>query len=115
MAKCVEDVERPVTSGKCAVQCRDSSKVRNHQDEESQPVEQKQDRSFDLVKIKYLKFDIVKCVIFTKVELNTGQERECTTFKIDSGSDSNLMPFRIFRTLFPKSTIEALHSTKTAH
>ena len=31
---------------------------------------------------------------------------------MDSGADGSLMPFKIFKTPFPKSTIEALHSLK---
>ena len=34
--------------------------------------------------------------------------------KIDSRDDGNLIPFKIFRTLFPKSTIEALCTTKNS-
>ena len=45
------------------------------QDEEPKPVEQDQgNRSFDSVKIKYLKFDNVKSIIFTKLESSTSQE-----------------------------------------
>ena len=70
------------------------------QDGESQPVEQDQhDRSFDAV--KYLNYDSIKSIIFTKLESSTSQERVHITYKMDSRSDCNLMPFKIFKTVFP--------------
>ena len=46
------------------------------QDEKPSPLEQEQnDRCFDPINIKYLNFDNVKSVIFTKLELSTSQER----------------------------------------
>ena len=50
-----------------------------------------QDKSFDLVELKYLNFDNVKSVIFTKLEFNISQRRACMTNKIDSGTTGNLM------------------------
>ena len=46
------------------------------QDQEAQPVQSELcDRRFDLVKIKYHKFDSVKFMIFTKLESGTSQKR----------------------------------------
>ena len=83
------------------------------QDDESQLMKQnQQDKSFGSVKIKYLNFSNIKSVISTKLESNNGQKRACITYKIDSGADGNLMPFKNFKSLFPKSTIQALHDTR---
>ena len=62
-----------------------------------------QDKSFDLVKIKYLNLDNLKSVIFTKLESSTSQRRVYITYKIDAGANGNLMPFKNFKTFFPKS------------
>ena len=41
-------------------------------------------------------------------------KKGCVKYRINSGSDGNLMPLKIFKTLFPKSTIEPLHATKNS-
>ena len=60
-------------------------------------------RSFDSVNIKYLNFDNVKSVIFTRQELSTSQKTMHITYKIDNSSDGNLMLFKVFKIIFPKS------------
>ena len=65
------------------------------------------DRSFHSVNIRYLNFDNVKSLIFTKLEsLKNYSKRASITSKIDTGSNGNLI-------LFPKSTTAALHGIKT--
>ena len=71
-------------------------------------------RNFDLVNIRYLNFESVRSVIFTKLESSTSQQRNQITYKINTESDGNLIPFRVFKTLFPKSTIADLHATKNS-
>ena len=74
----------------------------DQQDEEPYPQEWEQnDRSFDSVNIKYHNFDNVKSVIFTKLESSTSQKRVHIKCKIDIRSNGNLVPFKIFRILFP--------------
>ena len=86
------------------------------QDNEPWPVEQDQhDRSFDSVKIKHLNFDKVKSIIFTKLESDTLSKRASITYKIDSGSDGNLMPFNRFKTVFHKSTLTGIACHKRTH
>ena len=45
------------------------------------------------------------CLIFTKLESSTSQKRANIAYKIDTGSYRNLMLFRVFRMLFPRSNI----------
>ena len=73
--------------------------------------QEQQDRSFDVVRVKYIKPDSVKTGMFTKLEASISQRRNQTTLKNDSGANGNLMVFKLFKSLFPKSTIEALHAT----
>ena len=83
------------------------------QNDEPQLMKQdQQDRSFDSEKIKCLNFDNVNSVICTKLESSTSQRGVWIAYKIDSGVNGNLMPFKNFKTLFLKSTTEALHATK---
>ena len=48
----------------------------------------------------------------TKLESSTSQRQTKITYKINSGMDGNLMPFKIFKCLSPKATIELLHASK---
>ena len=67
------------------------------QDEEMQIIEQEQcDRSFDLAKIKYHRFDNVKTIIFTNLESSTSPMKMHITYKTNSGNDGILMPFNIY-------------------
>ena len=70
------------------------------------------DRTFDSVNIRYLNFDNVKSVIFTKLESNTSQKGNNITCKVDTESDNNLMPFKVFKILFLKSAMTKLCTTK---
>ena len=65
-----------------------------------------QDRSFDMVKIKYLRSDGIKSGIFTKLTSRTTQRRPHVTYKIDSGVEGNLMPFTIFKTFFQSQQLK---------
>ena len=46
--------------------------------------------------------------MFTKLDLSTNQKRTNIAYKIDTCSDRNLMPLRVFRILFPQSTMVEL-------
>ena len=60
--------------------------------------------SFDMVRLKYVNLDSIKSVLFTKLESSTRQRQTKITYKINSRADGNLMPFKIFKCLFPKAT-----------
>ena len=68
-------------------------------------------RSFGFVNIKYIIFGNVKSVIFTKPESNPSQKRVHLRYQIDTGSNTNLMQFKVFKIIFPKSTLAVLHTT----
>ena len=70
-------------------------------------------QGFDVVRVKYITFDIIKSVLFIKLESSTSQKHTKLTYKIDSGADGNLMPVNILKSLFPKATTELLCATKT--
>ena len=52
----------------------------------------------------------MKSVVFTKLEPSTSQNRTNIAYKIHPGSDGSLMPFTVFRMLFPQSTIAKLNA-----
>ena len=57
------------------------------QEDEPQTVkEEGQDRSFEIVKVKYTYLDSVKSVIFTKLASSTSPRRTQITYKVDLGS-----------------------------
>ena len=72
----------------------------------------KQVRSFDAVRVKYINMDSIKSVIFTKLESTTRQRLTNTVYKVYTGANGNLMPLQILKNLFPKVTIEHFHATK---
>ena len=53
----------------------------------------------------------MKSAIFIKLESNRSQKRANIANKIDTDRDKNLMPFRIFTILFPRSTMAELNVT----
>ena len=70
-------------------------------------------KNIDSVNMKYLNFYNVRSVIFTKVELSTRKKkRTWIMYKIETGSNGNLMPFKVLKILFPRSVIAELHATK---
>ena len=67
-----------------------------HEEGETSPqVPEDQDWSFDVAQVNYINLDNVKSVLFTKLESSTSQRQTKMTYKIESGADGNLMPFKI--------------------
>ena len=73
---------------------------------QSGPVEQ--DGMLDMVMLKYINLYNVKSIIFTQLVFSTSWRGTHDIYKVDSESNGNLIPFRIFKPLFPRSKIEAL-------
>ena len=61
--------------------------------------------------MKFLTFNSIKSVIFATLESSTSQKRTKVVYRMDAGSDGNLMPFRVFRILFPRLTMAELNAT----
>ena len=60
-----------------------------------------------MVRTKMFNFHIIRSVLITKYKNKTGQITAELDNKIDTGSDSNLIPFHMFRPIFPRTpTIE---------
>ena len=70
------------------------------------------DRNFDVVRASCNNLDSIMSVILTELESSMSQRQIDIVYKIDVGADSNLMPFKIFKKLFLKLTLEQLCTTK---
>ena len=60
-------------------------------------------QSFDVARIKYINLDSIKWLLFTQLESSTSQRQTNITYKIYSRADGNLMPFKIFKSIFQKA------------
>ena len=72
-------------------------------------------RSFDVVRVKYIKLDSIKCIKYTKFDSSTSPRQTHVVYKVDKAADGNLMSLKLFKALFPKSSLEELHTTKKCH
>ena len=68
-------------------------------------------KNFDSVSMKSLIFHIVKSVKFPKLESSASQGRAKIAYKIDTGSDGNLIPLWDFKILFTRSAMVELNAT----
>ena len=48
----------------------------------------------------------MRCGIIAKLERGNRQKRANIEYKVDMGSDGNLLPLGVFKILFPKATLE---------
>ena len=67
--------------------------------------------NFHSVSMKFMTFQIMKSVIFTKLGLHTCQKKNKNCIQRDTVGDGNSLPFRVFRILFPRSTMAELNAT----
>ena len=67
--------------------------------------------SLDPLRMKSVTFSSIKVVIFTKLESGSSPKRTKNAYKIDTDRDHNLIPFRVFRILFPRSMMAAFNGT----
>ena len=71
-----------------------------------------QDRSFDVVRVKYINLSSINSIILTMFKSSMGQKQTQIVYKIKTGANGNVMPFKIFKNLFPKLALEQLHATR---
>ena len=66
-------------------------------------------QEFDAVRAKIFNFHSVTSVILTKLKTKSSQRKDTCKYKIDTGSDGNLMPIRMYKMLFPHTNINELN------
>ena len=65
----------------------------------------------EMVSVNSAQFNIDQSVLTAALKTLVGQNSMTIPYKIDMGSDSNIMPIDIFETLFPGVTNEQLAAT----
>ena len=57
------------------------------------------DKHIDVVNVESFKYNSIRLVIVTKLDINSNQRMVKNTCKIDEGSDSNLMSYNVLKIL----------------
>ena len=68
-------------------------------------------RNFVLLYMKY-NFHSGRSIMFTNLRVEYKPKRNQTTYKVDTRINGNLMPFRMSKILFPKSTVAEVYTRK---
>ena len=71
-----------------------------------------EENSIDYVNINSLHFNKNCFVITAKLKMSAGINNIIAPYKVDTGSDGNIMPLHIYKLLFPRITSEQLAATK---
>ena len=70
------------------------------------------ENNIDSVHINPIHFNKNHSLITVNLKTSTGPNNVMVPYKVDTGSDGNIMPFHIYKKLFPKITNEQLVATK---
>ena len=73
---------------------------------------QEQISGIKTVNINLISFNSNHSMILAKLKTSSKQATMTVPFKVDTGSDGNIMPFNIFKKLFPNTTEDRLATTK---
>ena len=68
-----------------------------------------------MVSINSVQFNKICSVLTAKLKTSMGQNSIVVLYKIDTGSDGNIMPGCIFKKLFPEVTNKQLAATKNKY
>ena len=75
--------------------------------------ENETDKQIDTVKVRSLKFDDIRSVMVSKLDIKSRQKINKIVHKMNTSSNGNLMPLNNFKVLFPKATTVMYHSART--
>ena len=70
------------------------------------------DNQIDMVSIYFITFNSKEIVMVAKLKTSSSQNCTMIPYKINTGSDVNLMPIHRFKFVFPRVTNEHLVTTK---
>ena len=76
--------------------------------------EQEEDPDIKMVKISSVGFNSNHSAILAKLKTSSNKTTIMVPYKVDMGSDGNIMPFHIYKKLFPNTTVDQLTATKDA-
>ena len=71
-----------------------------------------EENSIDLVNINSIHFNKNHFILKANLKMSAGPNNVMVPYKVDMGSDGNIMPLHIYKKLFPKITNEQLVTTK---
>ena len=71
-----------------------------------------EENSIDLVNINSIHFNKNHSVLTANLKMSAGPNNVMVPYKVDTGSDVNIMPLHIYNKLVPKITDEQLADTK---
>ena len=54
-------------------------------------------------------------LIIAKLKTSCSQNSAIIQYKLDTGSEGSIMPYHIFKTMFPRGTTQQLVATKQEH
>ena len=74
--------------------------------------EQEQDTNTKTVNINSIRFNFNLSAIVANLKTLSNKVPITTPYKIHTGSDGNIMPFYIYKNLFPRAKLEQLAETK---
>ena len=70
------------------------------------------ENSINLVSINSIQFNKNCSVITTNLKTKAGQNNIIVPYKVDEGSDGNIMPLQVYKKLFPEVINEHLPTSK---
>ena len=71
-----------------------------------------EENSIGMVSINSIYFNKNHFVLTVNLKMSASQNNIMVPYKVDTGSDGNIMPLHIFKKLFPKITNEQLVANK---
>ena len=91
--------------------CRSKRGRAVHNVEQEQNLNQEKKVKIDMVNINSVSFNS-KCSVITVNLKTSNQARITVSYKVDTGSDTNIMPLHIYKKFFPRATKEQLAATR---
>ena len=92
--------------------CRSGRNRMIHDLEQGQDQHHEKDDNIDRVNINCIIFSRKLVVITATLKILSNQLLIIVSYKVDTGSDGNIMPLHMYKRLFPMATKEQLAATK---
>ena len=81
---------------------------------EQETIQDCTDEDIELVIINSVPSNKILSILTAKLKTSVGQNSVIVTYKIDTGSEGNIMPENIFKKMFPEVMKEELAATKNS-
>ena len=111
MARCVQNMARWSTSGRCAAVEGAGQSMRSSKEVSEEYREDK----IEMVSVNSVYMNKSQLMLTAKLDMHTGNNKIAIPYKIDTGSDGNIMPRYIFKKWFQRVTEAELRKTIKNH